>query len=132
MNSYQVEIVTPSKTAFTGKAVSLTIPGSLSPFQVLNNHAPIISSFEIGTITLVDENSVKTLYATGGGTVEVNANKVLILANSVETTEEIDRKRAEAAKLRAEERLKNKNSEVDVTRAEAALARAVNRLKIIG
>ncbi len=133
MKELNVEVITPSKQAYYGIAKSVTIPGTLGGFQILFNHAPILSSFEIGAIKIVESDDNVSLYATGGGTVEVLDNKVLILAESFEAPEEIDVDRAKKAMERAKERLaKKKQAEIDEARAEAALKRAVNRLKITG
>lgn len=130
MKELTLEIITPSKCAFAGEIESLSVPGTKGSFQVLFNHAPILSTFEIGKIKIVDKNKSEIEFATSGGTVEVLANKILLLAETVETKDEIDIKRAQAAFERAKERLSNRTKEVDVTRAEGALARAANRLKV--
>ena len=126
-----LEIITPSKSVFSGEINSITVPGTLGSFQVLKNHAPIISSLEIGSIKVVDSQGKTILYATGGGTIEVNDNKVLVLADSIELIESIDVDRAKQSKERAEQRIANKSVEkIDVARAEASLARALNRIKL--
>ncbi len=130
MKEFLVEIITPSKAAFKGNVTSITVPGSLGEFQVLFNHAPLMSSFEIGKIHIKNLNDEETIFATSGGVVEVNHNKVLVLSDSVESIPSIDVDRAQKALDRAKERLANKNGELDVQRAEAALARAVNRLRL--
>ncbi len=130
MRTINLEIITPSKKAFSDEVKSITVPGTKGSFQVLYNHAPLISTFEVGEIkiSLPDEKVIH--FATGGGTVEVNKNKVLVLADSVELVGDIDLDRAKHAEQRAAERLQNRNSGMDITRAELALARAVNRLKL--
>lgn len=133
MKELLVEVITPSKQAYSGSAISVSIPGTLGGFQILYNHAPILSSFEIGTIKIVEADNKETKYATGGGTVEVLDNKVLILAESFEAPDDIDVERAKKALERAKDRLaKRKQAEIDEARAEAALKRAVNRLKLTG
>lgn len=133
MKELYVEVITPAKQVYSGSALSVTVPGTLGGFQVLYNHAPILSSFEIGSIKIVEPDNKATLYATGGGTIEVLNNKVLILAESFEAPDDIDVDRAKKALERAKERLANKKqAEIDVVRAEAALKRAVNRLKLTG
>jgi len=126
-----LEIITPEKIILNDKIDSITIPGTLGSFQVLKNHAPLISTFEIGIVTIKNNGSVMH-YTTSGGTIEVNDNKVLVLADSIEKIEDIDKVRAEDSKSRAEERLKDKQSDIDITRAEAALKRALNRLNAVG
>ncbi len=131
MADINLEITTPEKVIYKDTVDSITVPGTLGGFQVLKNHAPLMSTFEIGIVT-VKTGEKEEHFTTGGGTVEVLNNKILILADSMEKVEEIDIDRAERAKKRAEERLAMKNkAEVDVARAEAALKRAMNRLKAV-
>ena len=66
-----------------------------------------------------------------GGFLEVRPDRVIVLADAAERAEEIDASRAEEAKRRAQERLKEHLPEVDVTRAEAALRRALARLEVV-
>lgn len=128
-----LEIITPSKIVFTGKVKSVTVPGTLGSFQVLFNHAPLLSTFEIGRIKIEDLNGTITEFATGGGSIEVLKNKILILADSVERKEEIDVERARKSLERAKERLSSSRKEkIDIPRAEASFQRAVNRLKFVG
>ena len=129
MSEINLEIITPEKVIYKDTIDSITIPGTQGGFQVLKDHAPLMSTLEIGIIT-VKKNGSTNYYTTGGGTIEVLNNKVLILADSVELIEKIDIDRAELAKKRAEERLAKKREEkIDIIRAEAALERAINRLK---
>lgn len=130
MTELNLEIVTPSKSAFKGEIKSITVPGTKGRFQVLKNHAPIISTLDIGMIKVDLPDGKENYYSTAGGTIEVLDNKVLVLADSIELVSEIDEERALAAKQRAEERLAEKNAEINIARAEAALARANNRLQL--
>jgi F-type H+-transporting ATPase subunit epsilon len=130
MKELLVEIITPSKMAYNGKVKSISLPGTLGNFQVLYNHAPLLSTIEVGHIKIVDLNDIETEYTTSGGSVEVLNNKILVLADSFESKEEIDIERAENALKRAKERLANRNKEkIDELRAEVALQRAINRIK---
>jgi len=94
------------------------------------NHAPLLSSLDIGPLKVKDTAGVDTLYATGGGFLEVNGNRVVVLVESAERPEDIDVARARAARERAEARLKSHDPLFDVRRAELALARALNRLRL--
>ncbi|MCF8259353.1 MAG: F0F1 ATP synthase subunit epsilon [Melioribacteraceae bacterium] len=131
MEQLRLEIITPKKMVYDNVVKSVTIPGSIGSFQVLNLHAPLLSSFEIGVIKVVDDSGEKH-FATSGGTAEVLDNKVLILAETLEAPQEIDIERAKESEKRARERLKleNRQKEVDALRAELALKRALNRIKI--
>jgi len=79
-----VEIVTPGKTVFIGKAQSVTVPGTLAPFQILFNHAAIVSSLDPGTIRIFDDEGKNVFFATGKGFAEVNKNLVSILVESAQ------------------------------------------------
>ena len=131
MAELYLEIISPSKIVYKANILSITIPGTLGSFQVLKNHAPLISTFEIGPVKIKESESSTKYFATGGGTVEVLNNRVLVLADSLEAVEDIDIARAKASKQRAEERLSHKTDTTDVERARAALARAINRLALV-
>ena len=123
MAELNLEIITPEKSVFKDQIESVTIPGTIGSFQILKNHAPLISSFEVGLIKIKKESN-DSYYTTSGGTVEVNDNKVLVLADSIEKIDEINGDRAMEALVRAEERLKRKN-EADVDEAAAAAIAAI-------
>ncbi|MCX6135973.1 MAG: F0F1 ATP synthase subunit epsilon [Ignavibacteriales bacterium] len=129
--TYHLDIVTPTRTVFSGEVTSFSAPGYVGGFQVLISHAPLLSSITVGEVKVVDAAGKTSKYATTGGFVEVNANKVTLLAETAERSDEIDVKRAEEARRRAMERLAKKE-EVDEARARVALARALNRLKLAG
>jgi F-type H+-transporting ATPase subunit epsilon len=131
MKELSVEIITPSSTVFKGTAKSVSVPGSLGNFQILFNHAPILSSLDIGKIKIVDMNDKSIEFATSGGTVEVNNNNVLIVVDSAENKDDIDIERAREAFNRAKERISSHKSDVDLSRAELALQRALNRIKFV-
>jgi F-type H+-transporting ATPase subunit epsilon len=130
--TFKLEIVTPPKIVYNGSVVSFTAPGTVGSFQVLHNHAPLLSSIGIGQIKIVDDRGKDLRYATSGGFVEVRENHVVTIAETAERADEIDVDRAKAALERATKRLEEKRSDTDFVRARAALARAVNRLKIAG
>src|SRR5688500_2440054 len=119
---------------YQGEAESVTLPGAMSPFQVLINHAPILTELEVGDIKIVDAAGHEIHVAVSGGFAEVKDNKMTVLAEAAELSTEIDIKRAERARERAQERVNearlNRKGAVDSARAQAALARALNRLSV--
>jgi len=131
MAALTLEIISPNKIQFNGEVQSVTIPGTEGSFQVLKNHAPLMSTFDIGEVKVVLPDGKETTYATGGGTVEVLDNHILVLADSLEEIGNIDVERARSAKERAEERLAHKTDTTDVERAQNALQRAINRLRLV-
>ncbi|MDR3668406.1 MAG: ATP synthase F1 subunit epsilon [Ignavibacteriaceae bacterium] len=131
MPDLYIEIITPYKVTFSGDAKSITIPGTQGSFQVLFNHAPIISTFEIGFVKVIIPNNDTLFFATGGGTVEVNNNKILVLADSLEEVTSIDIERAGRAMERAKKRIEEKLPETDLERAQSSLKRALNRILVV-
>ena len=81
---FSLEIVTPKTTVFSGDVTSVTVPGEIGSFQVLVNHAPILSSLSNGTIKIVDTSGSETRYKTSGGFAEVHNNKASIIVENVE------------------------------------------------
>jgi len=77
-----VEIYTPDQLVFQGEATSVTVPGTLGSFEVLKDHAPIISTLEDGKVTVRTSQETQT-FAIKGGVVEVKENKVVVLAEGL-------------------------------------------------
>ncbi|GAB3181064.1 ATP synthase F1 subunit epsilon [Telluribacter humicola] len=77
-----LEIITPDKKVFAGEATAVTFPGTEGQFQVLNSHAPLVSTLGRGDV-VVDTGAVKQVYTIDGGVVEVLNNKVLVLAEAI-------------------------------------------------
>ncbi len=128
--TFTLDIVTPKKVVFKGEAQSFSAPGVMGGFQVLVDHAPMLAEIGIGEVSVVDAEGNRTHYATSGGVVEVKQNHVILMAESAEKEDEIDTKRAEAARDRAKLRLADLRAETDFERARAAHLRALNRLKV--
>lgn len=77
-----LEIIIPDKKVFSGEATSVTFPGTEGQFQVLNNHAPLVSTLGTGEI-VIDSTSGKQVYTVDGGVVEVLNNTILVLAEAI-------------------------------------------------
>ena len=126
----RVEIVAPDKRVFQGDVQGVRAPGVDGSFQILYNHAPMISSLSVGPLILTLSNSEKMSFATSGGFIEVIGNVVTVLAETAEPASDIDTHRAKKAEERALERLEDSSNDIDRMRAERALERARNRLRI--
>ncbi len=127
---FTLELVTPERVVFRGDVVGVTSPGVEGGFQVLKNHAALLTALDVGRIRLRNAQQNESSYATSGGFVEVRDNVVTILAETAERAEDIDVARAERARERAEARLHHPEADTDIERARAALIRALNRLKV--
>jgi F-type H+-transporting ATPase subunit epsilon len=126
---FSLEIIAPDRVVLRGEAGGVSAPGTQGGFQILFNHAPLLSTLSAGRLTVRDTAGAATVFATSGGYLEVHANKVVVLVDSAERASDIDLERARAARERAEQRLKSHDPTVDIVRAEAALERALNRLR---
>ena len=86
----EVEIVSPEKYIYQGKAQSVFVPGSLAPFEILYNHAPIFSLLDPGVIKIVEESGNPLLYAIRSGFVEVLHNSISIVAERIASKDEMN------------------------------------------
>lgn len=128
---FLLEIATPFGKYLTTEIEFLELSTSKGMLGILPNHAPLIGDVVLGVVMTRNE-SIDTYYATSGGLIKIENNKVSLLLNSIELVDDIDSGRAEAAKKRALERLEEAkyNDKIDVARAQASLSRAINRLKL--
>lgn len=78
-----LEIITPDKKVFEGEVAIVTFPGSDGSFQVLNNHAPLVSLLKDGVVEYKTSDRETTQVAITGGVVEVLKNKVIVLADGL-------------------------------------------------
>ena len=130
-DTIQLEIVTPEKMVVNAVATEVQIPGKSGMLGVLPGHAPLITELAVGEIAYRSDGALKRL-AVAWGFAEVLPDKVTILAQTAERAEEIDVKRAEQARQRAEQRLKGGDAATDFERAQVALDRAETRLEVAG
>lgn len=78
-----LEIITPDKKVFAGEVKLVQLPGSRGGFEILKNHAPIISTLEKGTVKVIDLNDKEHLFEVNGGVIENKSNKIIVLVESV-------------------------------------------------
>jgi len=113
--------------------ISLQVRASDGRLGVLHNHAPLIASLIPGRLVCRDGQGKEKVLAVGEGFLEVLKNQVKVLCDFADFPEEIDVKRAQEARERAEKRLKERSKpDIDDGRAEAALRRALVRLRLGG
>ena len=81
-----LEILTPDKTVYEGPVTSVTVPGTMGSFEVLKDHAPIISTLEDGKVIIRGGGKPEEIFYIKGGVVEVLDNKIIVLAEGVGET----------------------------------------------
>ena len=125
-----LEVVVPQRRLLREEVDSVTAPGAMGCFGVLPGHTPLLTALEAGELSYQINGDTRYL-ATSGGYAEVRPDTVTILAETAEPTHEIDLERAQQAKERAEERLRQRDDEeIDFSRAQAALQRSLARILV--
>jgi F-type H+-transporting ATPase subunit epsilon len=126
-----LQIVTPERIVFEEDGVdSVTLPGSEGELTVLPEHAPLMTALQPGPLVF-RKSGVETDVALSGGFMEIRDDKVTILADTAERSDEIDQARAEQARQTAAARLATREGDIDVAAAMAALQRAQARLRVV-
>jgi F-type H+-transporting ATPase subunit epsilon len=125
-----VEIVTPNRVLLREQVDELNLPGELGYLGILPGHTAFLTTLGQGEL-MYRQGEQRHYLSVFWGYMEVNNDKVTILAEMAEPAAEIDRARAEAARARAEDRLRRFDDEtIDFERARAALMRAMVRLQV--
>lgn len=128
--SLTLEIVTPDRALVTEQVDEVEIPGSEGYFGVLPGHAPLLASLQVGELWY-RVGQEKHYLAIAFGFVEVLPDKVTVLAQIAERAEDIDARRAEQAKARAEERIAGPRiPDIDFERARIAMMKSLIRLQV--
>jgi F-type H+-transporting ATPase subunit epsilon len=130
MATLKLEIVTPEKMVFSGEVSAVLAWGVEGQLGILPHHAPLMTILQPGDLVIKKGGEEDTL-TISGGFLEVRPDKVIVLADACERAEQIDEARAEEAKKRAQETLKEAKTPVDLAAAEAALRRSLARLKAV-
>lgn len=125
------KIVTPEKTVFESEIDQATLPVADGEVTILPNHRSYIAALKAGEIDLKKDGE-EIAMAVSGGFIEFNHNNLVVLADTAERAEEIDLKRAEEAKVRAEEAMKQKigTDDADYARVAAAIEKEMARLRV--
>lgn len=128
MSTYRLRIITPERVFFDGEVNRIVLKGAEGDMAILANHTPLMTTLALSELTLYSDPKTTRTATLLGGFAKIETDNVVILADAAEWPEEIDVLRAEEAKKRAEEKLKQ--SDQDLIRAQAALRRAIVRLKV--
>jgi F-type H+-transporting ATPase subunit epsilon len=127
----RLDIVTVERLAYSADVAMVVAPGIEGQLGILPRHAPLLTALTYGELRVKREGQEES-FAISGGFMEVQPDRVTVLADTAERAEEIDLERAEAARRRAEERLRDRRAQdVDFAQAEAALRRSLTRIKVV-
>lgn len=129
MTPYKLKIVTPDKVFFDGETEQIIARTTVGDVGILANHTSYVANLPTGKLKIKIDGKFKDA-AVSGGVLKVSKELTTILAVAVEWADEIDVDRAEAAKQRADEVLKSKESGREFDNAQLELKRALNRLSV--
>ena len=124
---FELRIIKPDGMFYEGEASFLEFNSVGGEMGVYANHIPLTTILAPGVVKIHHSGDVKKS-AVLGGFIEIQKDRITVMAEEAQWPEEIDLERAKAAKKRAEERLQKKESGIDLIRAEAALKRAMARI----
>jgi F-type H+-transporting ATPase subunit epsilon len=130
MKTMKVSVVTPDGPVYDSDVEMVSTKALTGELGILPGHIPMVAPLEIGAVRLKKEGKTDFI-AVSGGFLEVRPDQVTVLAQAAEKASDIDVERAQKAKERAEQRMKDAKLEhIDFKRAEFALRRAINRLTV--
>lgn len=128
-SKFHLEIVTPDRVFYDNDVEMVIAKTTEGDIGVLAGHIPLVAPLTISKLTIKLDGTDKEA-AISGGFIKVAKGGTTIIVDAAEWPEEIDEKRAEEAKERAERRLSSKAADIDTFRAEIALRKAINRMEI--
>src|SRR3989338_6042308 len=129
--TFRFEITTPEQTVFSANVKQVTLPTSTGEITVLPHHVPLVSLLVPGVLHIVSVDGNEQVLAVSGGFIEVQGDKVTVLADTAERAEEIDEARAEEARQSAETAMKERTDTEAFTSANASLERHLARLRAV-
>jgi len=131
-HTFYLQVIATEKIYFRGRVSSLNVQAEDGRRQFLAHHADTTLATVPGELDIVTENGERLSAVAGFGTVMFANNRAMMLTETCETPDELDRRRAEEALDRAKERLRQKQSLREYRMTQAAMARALSRLKFKG
>lgn len=130
MKEFNLRILTNSRKIYEGKATKLTTTDSSGQMGIYANHSSYVTTLVPCKTSFQDPNGKVNELFTSTGIMNISKDEIIMLCDSAELKEEIDKNRAEESKKRAEKRLSERSKDVDLKRAEMSLKRAIARINI--
>ena len=128
---FNLKITTCDRSFYDGPCESIVLPATDGEHGVLADHEPMVTAIVSGECRFT-ANGKQNIIAVGQGFAEIKPEQVEVIVDTAEYPEEIDARRAEEAKIRAEEAMRQKQSILEYNHSQAALSRAMTRLKVKG
>jgi F-type H+-transporting ATPase subunit epsilon len=130
MAPMRLEIITAERQVYADDVDVVVAPGMEGQLGILPHHAPLMTALQPGEL-MIRKNGEESFLVVTGGFMEVLGNKITILADAAERSEEIDEARAREAMERARERLERREADIELEQAMASFRRAQVRLNVV-
>jgi len=122
MATLHVDVVSAEEQIFSGEAKFVALPGEGGELGILPKHTPLITRIKPGAVRIERADGTEEFVFVAGGILEVQPNRVTVLADTAIRGKDLDEAKAAEAKKQAEEALKNAKSELDLAKAQSELA----------
>jgi len=130
MSSMEILVATAEREVYSGQATMLVAPGAAGELGILPKHSPLLAALNPGELRITNGEEIDEVFISGGF-MEVQPDKITILADSAERAADMDEAEIVAAQRRAEEMVASNKGEVDLAMAEAELGMLAARLRLI-
>lgn len=122
MNTIHVDVVSAEESIFSGEARFVALPGEAGELGIFPRHTPLITRIKPGSVRIEMADGKEEFVFVAGGILEVQPDGVTVLSDTAVRGKDLDEKKAQAARLAAEEAIKNAQSELDLAKAQSELA----------
>ncbi|AHB06085.1 MULTISPECIES: F0F1 ATP synthase subunit epsilon [Pandoraea] len=126
-----VDVVSTERSIFSGEARFVEVPGAQGELGVLPGHTPLLTGVRPGTVRIEAADGSETYLYIAGGFVEIQPDRVTVLADTAMRADSLDHARAERAREEAQALLEQQSGDIDYAKAQAELAEAVAQLQAI-
>ena len=131
MSTLHVDVVSAEESIFEGEAEFVVLPGESGELGIFPQHTPLITRIRPGAVRIKPVGKNEELVFVAGGILEVQPNRVTVLADTAIRGHDLDEAKAEEARKKAEEALANRSADVDYAKAQAELAEAMAQIQAI-
>jgi len=122
MNTIHVDVVSAEASIFSGEALFVALPGEVGELGIYPRHTPLITRIKAGSVRIEKPDGSEEFIFVAGGILEVQPDCVTVLSDTAIRGKDLDDEKANAAKLAAEEAIKNASSDLDLAKASSELA----------
>ena len=131
MSSIHVDVVSAEQSIFAGEAKFIALPGESGELGILPGHTPLITRIRPGAVRIEKADGDEEFVFVAGGILEVQPNKVTVLADTAIRGHDLDEAKALEAKKAAEEAMQNRGTDIDLAQAQSEFAMAAAQLAAI-